>query len=377
VLLESLKSYHFRNLVDAPVQFSPGVNVIIGKNGQGKTSLLEAIHVLSLTKSFRTSLSKELLAWGEKEGALHAKVLSTNGEYEIGVSFQERSRTLYFNQQKVKTLSEYLGKLICVCFSPADLSLLQGAPSERRKFIDKHMVDLSPLFIENLVIHNRALQNKNKILKEGISDLSLLDPWNSLLIEQAVVIKRERIHFISRLQKKADEIHKKFCASDGDLTLELSSNYGTGDTVGLETIRSEYEKMRSREAAYGGCILGPQRDDIEIFLDGRPAKAFASQGQTRSIVLSLTLAVIELIEEKYQESPLVLLDDVNSELDLGRSEAFFDLVLRQKRQIFITGTDASVGHLANREAHNTLFVDAGRVCIFKDEQEFKGLEARA
>ena len=362
MLLEYLKSYHFRNLVDAPVQFSPGVNVIIGKNGQGKTSLLEAIHVLSLTKSFRTSLSKELIAWGEKEGSVHAKVVSSAGEYEIGVSFQERSRTLYLNHQKVKTLSEYLGKLICVSFSPADLSLLQGSPSERRRFLDKHMVDITPTLIENILTYNRALQNKNKILKDGIRDVSLLDPWNEILVREALVIKREREKFLIRLEERAGAIYRKFSSPDGDLTLKLSSNYGTqGDSV--EAVLEEYKAIRSREAAYGNSIIGPQRDDVEISFGGREARAFASQGQARSMVLSLTLGVIELIEEKFGESPLVLLDDVNSELDLGRSEAFFDLVLSQQRQIFITGTDASVGHLASTQEHATHFVEGGWVAV--------------
>ncbi len=365
MLLDTIKSYHFRNLVDAPIRFSSGVNVIIGKNGQGKTSLLEAIHVLSLTKSFRTSLSKELISWGEKEGSVHAKVLSSAGEYEIGVSFQERSRTLYLNHQKVKLLSDYLGKLICVSFSPADLNLLQGAPSERRRFLDKYMVDITPSLIENLLTYNRALQNKNKLLKEGIQDLSLLDPWNDILAREALVIRRERMRFLERLEEKAGAIYRKFSAPDGELALSLLSNYGAqGDDVDL--LINEFKNMRSREAAYGGSLLGPQRDDIEILFGGREARAFASQGQARSMVLSLTLGVIELIEEKFNESPLVLLDDVNSELDLGRSEAFFDLVLRQKRQIFITGTDASVGHLTNQREHTTLYVEGGRVLTSED-----------
>jgi DNA replication and repair protein RecF len=356
--LKTLRPYHFRNLEDAAPNFSRGVNVIVGKNGQGKTNLVEAIHLLGLSRSFRTSNYSELIRWGEKDASVFGVIVNNAGEIELGVALEEKGRGYYLNGQKLKTVTEFVGHLVCVGFSPQDLMLLQGPPSGRRKFLDRHLSDLTPAHLGSLLSYNRALQSKNRILKEGIQDVALLDAWNAILAREALVLVQSREEFIRALQAKARHIYAAFCQDDEELSLDLSTNV-------KESLRTpaalceEFQRYRGREVAFGSSLLGPHRDDLLVRLGSRDARAFASQGQCRSIVLALTLGVIELLEDRRGESPVVLLDDVNSELDTARSDAFFKLVLRQGRQIFITGTDASVSHLRHGAGYHVLSVERG------------------
>jgi len=358
--LQTLRPYHFRNLQDNSVSFSPGVNVILGKNGQGKTSLVEAIYLLSLSKSFRTSDSQELIRWNEVSASVFGNISGNGIETEIGVSIAEEGKGYYVNTRKVSSISEFLGHFSAVCFSPADLLLLQGPPTNRRKFLDKHIADITPSHMQSLLVYNRALKNKNRILKEGVSSPGTLDAWDKILCGEALKIVSRRKDFVEKLLLHAKQIHGTFCKEDLPLEMKLSSNVKASiDTP--EALLEECRKVREREIYTRSSILGPHKDDLKVFLGGKDAGAFASQGQCRSIVLSLTLGVIELIEAHRDDSPVVLLDDVNSELDTERSEAFFSLVLSQKRQIFITGTDASVGHLSGIVGYNVLTVGAGAV----------------
>lgn len=358
MFLSSLRPYQFRNLKDGELAFAPGVNIIVGKNGQGKTNLVEAISLLSLSKSFRTSDQQELVRWGEKEASVFGVVKTNVGEFELGISLEEKGKGYYVQSQRVKSITDFLGHLICVGFSPADLLLLQGAPALRRKFLDRHISELLPAHMASLISYNRALQNKNKLLKEGQNDAALLTPWNEILAPEALRIVAAREEFIKALEIKAQAIHRAFCADDSEISISLRSSIKP-EVREIHLLLKEYERYRSRESAMRTSLLGPHRDDLQVNLGGRDARAYASQGQCRSIVLALTLGVIELLEERKGDSPLVLLDDVNSELDTSRSEAFFGLVLRQARQIFVTGTDASLGHMSTTQGYHVLRMEGG------------------
>jgi DNA replication and repair protein RecF len=193
-----------------------------------------------------------------------------------------------------------------------------------------------------------------------VQELSLLDPWNEILATEALKIVQAREEFVAALEVRAREVHARFCAEDQLLSLQLKSNISAALREPA-ALREEYRRVRPREAAARSALLGPHRDDMLIEVGTRDARAFASQGQTRSIVLALTLGVIELLEERKGESPIVLLDDVNSELDSARSDSFFALVLRQNRQIFVTGTDVSVGHLTSGKGYNLLSMQGGQL----------------
>lgn len=362
MILERLKLYHFRNLADQSVEFSRGVNVIAGRNGQGKTNLIEAINVLAVTKSFRTSTTREVVGWGNNDASVFGAVRGAHGVSEIGVSFEGKTKSVYLNGEKARSLGEYLGRLIAVSFSPSDLSLVKGAPAGRRRFLDKHLVDLSPALLAHLSAYQRALEHKNNILREGATPRAL-EPWNGVLAQEAAPILAARRQFVAELSSIASETMRRFAPEQEVLTLQLETNVegGESEQLAARAIEQQLNAAALREIAQRTAVVGPHRDDMAIALSGQDARAYASQGQTRSIVLALTLGVLSLIESRKGESPLVLLDDVNSELDQQRAERFFELVIADGRQIFITGTDSSVGYFERTEGVRLYQMEGGKL----------------
>ena len=338
MFISELTPYHFRNLSSEKVTFSPQVNIVVGKNGQGKTNLIECIQ------------------WDQSEASVFGKVVLSYGETALGVSIEKGGRTFYVNGEKSKSITDYLGRLLCITFSPSSLEILQGQPSGRRKFVDKYLADLYPRILNNLIAYQRALANKNKILKEERSPKELLSPWNEILAKEAAIIVAARDEFVRELEVKAREVLKEFSPKDEVLSLSMKKSSAA---TSAEEIYEAMKRGEDREISYRSALIGPHRDDLLVSLGEHEARSFASQGQTRSVVLSLLLGVLHLLEEKRGESPVVLLDDVNSELDQGRSSAFFSLVKSSTRQIFVTGTDASVGHLSEKEGYFVLNVKDG------------------
>ncbi len=358
--LSTITTYQWRNITSGKITLAPGVNVIRGKNGQGKTNFLEAIHVLSLTKSFRTSESDELVAWGKDEWSVFGEIVERYGSFQLGVSQSHEGKKLYLQGQPIKAAQEYLGRFLTVTFSPASLELIQGAPSVRRKFLDRYLADITPSILNPLFTYQKALQNKNRLLKEGKGTPQDIDPWNELLARQGAEIIRGRENFVHNLSQQVQEIHRTFGAGDGVLELSVKSSLGEAGK-NYETFLNHLTKNREREVGYRGALYGPHRDDLIMTLNGRDVRTHASQGQTRSIVLSLLLGVLTLLEKEREDSPVVLLDDVNSELDEKRSDQFFSYLNNSKRQIIITGTDVSVGHLTERSGFTMFEVVSGAI----------------
>lgn len=340
--LESLRLYNFRNLKDQTVFFAPGANFFYGKNGQGKTNFVEAVAFLATGRSFRTSKFAELICHNKKQASVFAKVLADNNSFEIGMAIEDDSRSALIDGKRVDLLTAIMGKLLAVSFSPSDLSLVRGAPQERRRFLDKHMVDFRPVLLSSVVDFHKALKSKNKMLREGVTDLRMYETWNSILAEKSLTIFGARSEFLKQLEDKASAFYNEFSNLDGELKLSLKSNIGSesyqeiNQTTVFERIMSAHE----RDLRNCSSVIGSHRDEVIITLGGEPVRSFASQGQARSVVLSLKLAVVELLEENRADSPVVLLDDVESELDQNRRNLLIDLIFRRERQVFMTGTQA-------------------------------------
>jgi DNA replication and repair protein RecF len=336
--IEWLKLYNFRNLTDGTFRFSPGLNLICGQNGQGKTNLIEAINLLSAGRSFRTQTVAEVVRWGEREGSVFALIKGALTDVELGVAVTSSGREAFVNGDKVSSLADFVGRLLCVTFSPTDLAIVKGAPQVRRKFLDRHLVDLEPTLMGFLLDYSRALKSKSAVLKRGDADATALEPWNVILARAAAPIMRARQTVLRALEERADEYYRTIARHDGRVTLSLETGFA-GDDPSVDDIFAQLTAVAGRELRYKAAILGPHRDDFAIAIDGHDARAFASQGQSRSIVLALKLGVIGLLETQRHESPIVLLDDVDSELDQSRCDALFELVYQTKRQVFVTGTD--------------------------------------
>jgi DNA replication and repair protein RecF len=362
VKISALKLYNFRNLANQTVQFGAGANFIIGRNGQGKTNLVEAVNLLSLGRSFRTSSLAELIRWGEKACSVFATTETQSGTFELGIAVERESRKAYVNGDQVEFIASFLGRLICISFSPTDLALVKGSPHERRKFMDKHMVDLNPALMGVLVDYQRALRHKNALLKSGSHDVRQLDSWNELLATAALKIHLGRVDFLERVGERAATLYAAFSESDGGLSLHLKSSSASGEGPhSAETFLERFQSVRERELALRSTLVGPHRDEVQILLGEKPARAFASQGQSRSIVLSLKLAVLELLEERREESPVILLDDVESELDAGRRAALVKLIYERRCQTFITGTELPSGELLRAGESQQLEIEAGNI----------------
>ncbi len=357
-----LKVYNFRNLADQTIELGSGPVYISGLNGNGKTNLVEAIYLLSGSRSFRTNSSSELLKWGEKECSIFGDVTTSHGSESIGIVFTQGERKALSNGKDLESMTDLIGRLRVIAFSPADLSLVKGSPAGRRKFLDRHMVDLNPSFIKVLMGYQRALASKSAVLKQPGCSYTHLKPWNELLAQSCGKIVDNRVKFLESLSDKSQSFHKTYAPMDGDLSLTLESDfYEGGRVLSDDEILGKFENAAPREMAMKSASLGAQRDDVKVTLGGVDARAYASQGQTRSVVLSMKLGVIEMVESATGESPVVILDDVDSELDRARSERLFSALVSKPRQIIVTGTEGPSPQLIHSEGLRTLTVSQGLV----------------
>lgn len=362
--IERLKLFHFRNLTDQVIDFPKGVTLILGDNGQGKTNLVEAISLLATTKSFRTSNQRELIRWGETEGSVFADINTSLGIQTLGITLQGNSRAALVNNE-ASPMADFVGRLVCVSFSPTDISLVKGQPLTRRRFLDKHLVDLTPHLIRHLVAYQRALRSRNVLLKGQNIDIDKLFPWERILAEEGALILNARLKFVEKLEHRTAAIIKEFCTRE-EITLGLKSFDKDSVEIKAEDLLLRFEREREREIAHRSTLVGPHRDDLMIALNGKDSRAFASQGQSRSIVLALKLAVIELLEEEREDAPIVLLDDVDSELDRTRRRALFLHVFNKSRQVFITGTEARIESEEIKVSPHILSIQNGTISRYEE-----------
>lgn len=368
MFVSTVKVYKFRNLADQSVEVSSGPVFVTGQNGNGKTNFVEAIYLLSGSRSFRTNSSSELVTWGERESSVFGTVAHKDGTETLGLMYASGERTALLNGTPLDSVSELVGRLRVVAFSPADLVLVKGAPAGRRKFLDRHMVDLQPGFLKVLMSYQRALASKSALLKGSNVSYQQLLPWNELLADYGGKIVDNRRNFIEQLNKKASEFHALYAPTDGALKLQLESDFLTPEgEVSHTAIAEKLESVSQREIAMRSTLAGVHRDDVSISLEGVDSRAYASQGQARSVVLSMKLGVIDLLEDLLGESPVVLLDDVDSELDAVRSEKLFAALLQRPRQIIVTGTGSPPSQLADHEMLQVLRVSKGVIEVAKDK----------
>lgn len=346
MLLQAISLYHVRNITEATVVFGGSTSIITGRNGQGKSNLVEAISLLAYGKSFRTSSLREITQWGEPACSVFGTFTSERGEEKIGVVITEGRREIIINDTSHRSLSALLGKVPLVTFAPADIELVRGTPSERRRFLDRHTVEVFPSTAPHLVAYQRALQQKNALLKDD-PDPRAIASWNDILAREGSALLKARSQFVSSLSRQATIWYEKMAPEGEIFSLALLSDQEDNSP---EAIRGRLEEAMRREMGAGISLVGPHRDDLLLSLHGHDARECASQGQVRSMVLALKLGVVALIEEVRGESPLIVLDDVAAELDAGRQGRFLSEVLQGKRQVFMTSTEkpAEIAGLEHR-----------------------------
>ena len=355
----------FRNYDFETAEFAPGTNVICGENAQGKTNLLEAVYMLSTGRSFRTRFDRELIGFGCDGADILADVTSHEREQTVNLRMQNgRPKRILVNSVK-KTAAELSQVVNTVLFCPDDLNLIKEGAAVRRRLMDNAISQIRPRYAELLSDFNKLYENKTRILKdwrEKPSLLDTLDDFSDGMARVSAQLIRYRAAYALRLNEAAAPIHRAF--SDKGETLELV--YKTVSTVSdpLAPAKEIYyeicehqEKHREAELNSAQCLTGAHKDDLEISINGRPARAFASQGQTRTAALSLKLAEREILLKETGEYPVLLLDDVLSELDQRRQEFVLNRI--GGGQTLITCCEDE--GISSRTGGLVLFVENGRI----------------
>ena len=333
----------FRNYDNLQLDFAPGVNLIVGDNAQGKTNLLEAIAYLGSGKSFRAQKTGEMVGFGAEFADLEGEIFAQERNQSVRwVLFPGKPRLLYRNGAKKKSAADVAGLLPSVLFCPEDLMVLKAGAAQRRRFGDHALCALRPNYDAALAEYNRILEQKTRILKdkeENIAVLAILPEYNARLCQVGALLISYRARFYDSLGKAAAKYHGQFSGGLEEFSLEYKTVSTVTDPFApVETLRKQLEEHLNAhyraELASMQCLTGPHKDDFDVKLNGISLKAYGSQGQTRTAAISLKLAQRELMAREWGEEPILLLDDVLSELDAKRQ----DFVLNQidKGQVFIT-----------------------------------------
>lgn len=349
MLVKSLSLQNFRNIPSLALEPAEGINVIYGENAQGKTNILESLSYLSLISSFRASRDRELIRIGEASATVNATIFVEERERCITIKIPAAGRReVTVNRVRAAKKADAAGILKCVLFCPEDLDLIRGSAALRRRFLDDAISQLWPNYISLLAEYQRLLQHKNRILKdyhEIPSLLDTLDDFSAQMCSVAASIIPYRERFCNLLARAAASEHAAISAGREKLTLSYQTvstvtEHGLAPPQIYELLWRHYASHKAAEIASGSCLSGPHKDDLLVSIDGLPAKNYASQGQTRTAVLSLKLAQRELYHQETGEYPVLLFDDVLSELDRGRQE----YVLRGigRGQVFITTCELDI-----------------------------------
>ncbi len=343
MIVQGIELDFFRNYAHLEARFDPRVNLIYGENAQGKTNLLEALGYLSAARSHRARYDREMIMLGVDEAFVKGEVFSRDRDFTLEARLSRgKSRQLFSNGVRLKTAGELSGILTTVLFCPEDLYLIREGASARRRFLDSAICQLRPRYAQALNEYTRLYEHKTRILRdwpENPSLLATLDDFNLRMAQTGAILIHYRAHFVKRLMEHAPAIHADFSGKREQLAL----CYDTVSTVTdpqaqpkniLEQLLEHQESHRQAELDCRQCLSGPHKDDISVSLNGMSAKTYGSQGQTRTAALSLKLAQREIFQEETGEWPVLLLDDVLSELDPKRQAFVLNRI--QGGQVFIT-----------------------------------------
>jgi DNA replication and repair protein RecF len=353
VYLSQLRLLSFRIYQEASLDLLPGVNLILGQNGQGKTSLLEAISTLALTRSPRSSSLGDCASWGEMRMGVAGHLVSRRGETDLELRAERQQgseRWLRRLRQDGDLIQprQLLGRFRVVLFWPEDLLLVKGGPDPRRRLLDVVLSQLSPTYAEAATRYRRVVEHRTALLhrlREGKASPGDLRPWTEALVEHGAVVMRERRLYLATVEPLAAEAIRKI-GEPADLQLLYRPGLGHEERARdqsdpADALRRALSRTALEEQARAQCVVGPHRDDFEVLIGGRPARQFASQGQQRSVVLALKVAEVRQHLSLGGETPLLLLDDVLSELDLSRRTGLIRLLSEELavEQTLITSTE--------------------------------------
>ena len=337
MIIKSVDLKNFRNYKDLSISFDEGTNILYGNNAQGKTNLLEAIYMSGTSKSYKGSRDKEMIKFDEEEGHIKTVVKKGDREYRIDIHLRKnKSKGIAINKVPIKKSSELFGILDMVFFSPEDLNIIKEGPAFRRKFMDNELCQLDKIYLNDLKNYYKALDQRNKLLKDIYAHPDLKDTleiWDKQLITFGKNVIKRRKAFIEELRLITKDVHSSLTKGKEDLALE----YECDSTY--ENLEERVFQKRDHDIRFATTSVGPHRDDISIKVKDIDMRKFGSQGQQRTCALSLKLAELKLLENHIHEKPVLLLDDVLSELDKERQNDLLESISDIQTIITCTGLE--------------------------------------
>lgn len=359
--IKELSLNNFRNYEEVVIPFNKNINIITGKNGQGKTNIIEGIYILSRGKSFRTSKDSEMINFEKDYFRVKGDFKKEERNLCVELSLSKKEKLYKINGIEKKKNADLLENVYTVIFSPEDLKTIKDEPEKRRKFIDRQLFQLKPLYYKDLLKYNKILTNRNSTLKEEIIDEGLLDVWDSYLSEFGSKIMIERNELLKKINIVSREINNKITKGKEEFEIkyapkiELGKDYKEQEKI----IKEELIGRRSKDIEMRKTTSGPHLDDIRITIDDKETRKFGSQGQQRTAALSLKLAELKIIKEDTGEDAILLLDDVLSELDNERQQFLIDSF--KENQVFITVADINDNILKRFSDNNIYKVSEGKI----------------
>ena len=340
--IKSLKLKNLRNYDLLKLEFDDATNIFYGDNAQGKTNILESIYLSGTTKSHRGTKDRDLVQFGQEESHIEAVVEKNGITYQIDMHLKKNSpKGIAINKIPIRKASELFGIINIVFFSPEDLNIIKNGPSERRRFIDLELSQLDKVYLNNLSNYNRIVNQRNHLLKDITQQRNLmetLDVWEIQLIQYGNKIMDRRKQFVNEINKIISNIHKKLTGQREEIHLIYEPS------IGNLTLEQALSKNRERDMKIKSTSVGPHRDDICFMAGNLDIRRFGSQGQQRTAALSLKLSEIELVRQSIHDTPVLLLDDVLSELDKHRQNYLLDSIHDIQTLITCTGVDEFVNH---------------------------------
>lgn len=350
MIVKSLELSHFRNYESLLVDFDPGTNIFYGDNAQGKTNILEAIYLSATTKSHKGTKDKDMIQFGSDEAHLRTYLEKECATYKVDMHLRKsKSKGIAIDGIKITKAAQLMGLLHVILFSPEDLSIIKNGPAERRRFMDMELCQLDQPYLHYLNQYNKIVNQRNALLKDIAYNPSLRDTlsiWDTQLVSYGAKIIERRIAFMQQMNEIIYEIHKKLSGDKEELTLVYQPN------VGMDDFERQLFVNQERDIRYKMTTVGPHRDDFGFEVSGIDIRKFGSQGQQRTAALSLKLSEIEIVKKVTKNKPVLLLDDVLSELDSNRQNYLLNSIGDIQTIITCTGLEEFV---ANRFKINKIF----------------------
>ncbi|HKL12378.1 MAG TPA: DNA replication/repair protein RecF [Halanaerobiales bacterium] len=345
--IEKILLKNYRNIDNSYLNLDPNLNIFIGNNGQGKTNLLEAVYLMATTESHRTNRDSELIQWDKESALVQLKLIKDDYDLTISYKIEGRNKQIKINKNPLEKISDLVGNLNVILFSPEDLKIVKGGPNNRRKFLDLEISQVNPYYYHLLKEYDHILRQRNKLLKKMYNksnrNIDLLEVWDDKLAEKGAKILYKRLQVLNKLKILARLAQRKLTAGQENLNIKYDCTLNINKNNDKDEINkiflNKLKRDRKDEFERGYTLSGPHRDDLILTINEMNVRKYGSQGQQRTVALGLKLAELEFMKSESGEYPVLLLDDVFSELDKNRRNTLLSII-NDKIQTLITTTDS-------------------------------------